>query len=253
MIVSLRMRDRHKIGVNSSGKLEIDGNKLSIKDIPFLRFRFNSYGDEEIQYIKEMAKKFSCSTMLAEVELDENTLENVKRLREEIVDIAVFVYTDIYGVEAEQEELEDTKLELLTDLADEVDIDRICLRDRTDSLDYVELKKLVENTASETFIDEEDFAICESPLSFGEMACLTAVKARELMANYSKIDDVPLPSANHQKGCCGCIQFLNIEKDYEAPAESKKAATKKTDSSDTVKKEKTVVKKKKGLSMSCRF
>jgi hypothetical protein len=77
--------------------------------------------------------------------------------------------------------------------------------------------------------------ICSSPLSFDDMACLTAVKAREIMSRYSTTTDVALPSANHQSmNCCGCIRYVTVTEDIPAPSDGKQkqASGNKKNSSD---------------------
>jgi hypothetical protein len=81
---------------------------------------------------------------------------------------------------------------------------------------------MIKQLCSQLRKSEEMFGVCSSPLSFSELACLTAVKARELMSVYSTIADVALPSANHQcMNCCGCIRYLTVTADTEAPADAK--------------------------------
>ena len=252
MIASIRINGKHKIGVSGNGYIDVNGTKISIKDIPFVRFRFKEYGYEEVKYIKDTIEKFPKSTPLAEVMLSDNTSEDVNRIRESIPNIAIFVYLEVWDedVANADEEDDDFEYDLVDTLATQIEqceVDKVCLIDKSTTLNFVNAKKLIEQYSSFTGFDEEDFSICCSPLSLREYGCLTAVKARELMAKYSKDDDVPLPTANHQKGCCGCIQYINIESDCMAPVDKKASAKSSEGNKSTDRKAPTQKKKSKGI------
>lgn len=227
MITSIVVTGTHKIGMNSSKKIKIGDNVLSVeKDIPFIRYRFNQYTDTEYSYIVESMKQFCFSTHLAEVLLSENTAGTIKYLAENIKNIAKYVYVDITDEEVVNGQISIEKISLIDTLAG-LDIDRIMLKDKTTKLDTITAKRFIKELSKRLGLSENTFGVCSSPLSFSEWACLTAVKARELMSIYSTIADVALPSANHQcMNCCGCIRYMTVSEDTEAPADGKTKATK---------------------------
>ena len=74
MVTSIVLTDCYSIGINGSKKFKVNDNVLSVeKDIPFVRYRFNQYTDREFNYIREMMQKFTNSTHLVEINLNENT------------------------------------------------------------------------------------------------------------------------------------------------------------------------------------
>lgn len=213
MIASIMVKDRYKLVPNNKGNIAIEDEQLHIKEIPFIRYDFDSYVEGDIEYIKDKQEKFPYSTHLAQIELSENSLKQIKMLKEEIGNIAVFLYINLVNEEVESGTIEEYKQDMLLDVTDNVEVDRIMLRDNTTNLFTVSAGRIVEDLSDLTGLEDEMFGICGSPLSFGERACLTAVKAREIMARYNDKEDIPLPTANHQKGNCGCIQYLKVETD----------------------------------------
>lgn len=231
MITSIVVTGTHKIGMNSNKKIKVDDQILSVeKDIPFIRYRFNQYTETEYEYIVNSMKQFCFSTHLAEVLLSENTAATISYLAGTIKNIAKYVYVDITDDEVVAGQISADKVALLDTLRG-LDIDRIMLRDKTTKLDTITAKRFIKELSKRLGFAENTFGVCSSPLSFSEWACLTAVKARELMSIYSTIADVALPSANHQcMNCCGCIRYMTVSADTEVPADGKvKAAKEKTE------------------------
>lgn len=231
MITSIVVTGTHKIGMNSNKKIKIGDNVLSVeKDIPFIRYRFNQYTDAEYDYIVKSMKQFCFSTHLAEVVLSDNTAETIKYLMENIKNIAKYVYVNINDDEVVAGQLSQDKLTMFDSLRG-LDIDRIMIKDKSTKLDTITAKKIIKELSKRLGFAESTFGICSSPLSFSEWACLTAVKARELMSIYSTVADVALPSANHQcMNCCGCIRYMTVTEDTEVPSDGKvKVAKEKSD------------------------
>ncbi len=234
MITSIVVTGTHTIKMNSNKKIKIGDNVLSVeKDIPFIRYRFNQYTEAEYAYILNTMKQFCFSTHLAEVPLSENTANTIRYLAENIKNIAKYVYIDITDEDMSIGDISADKLALLDTLVG-LDIDRIMLKDKTTSLDTVTAKRFIKTLSKRLGFSEDTFGVCSSPLSFSDWACLTAVKARELMSIYSTIADVALPSANHQcMNCCGCIRYMTVTADTEAPSDGKVKATKEKSDSET--------------------
>lgn len=227
MISSIVVTGCHNIGMNSSKKICINDTTFSVeKDIPFIRYRFDKYDEEEYAYIDKMKKQFSLSTHLAEINVNEQTatiLEEIgKRFNNTIVR---YVYIDITDADVVNGKLDENIMNLLNDIV-VLSVDRIMLRDKTTTLDTVSAKRIIKSICTDLGTTDDMIGICSSPLSFGEYACLTAVKARELMSLYSSVVDVALPSANHQcMNCCGCIRYVTVTSEQPAPVEGKTKST----------------------------
>ena len=232
MITSIVVTGTHKIRMNSNKKIKINDNVLSVeKDIPFIRYRFDKYTQTEFDYIVTSMKQFNVSTHLAEILLSESTPDTITYLVENIGNIAKYVYVDITDDEVVNGQLNEDKLLMLDKLVG-LQVDRIMFKDKSTKLDTVTTKKIIKALSKRLEFAENTFGVCSSPLSFSEWACLTAVKARELMSVYSNIADVALPSANHQcMNCCGCIRYMTVTADTEAPSDGNvKTAREKTSS-----------------------
>ena len=230
MITSIVVTGKHKIGMNSNKKIKIGDNILSVeKDIPFIRYRFDKYENEEYAYILDSMKQFSFSTHLIEIPLNENTKATLEYIEQNINSVAKYVYVDVTNEDVANGMISDYKAQYLESLAG-MEIDRIMFKDKSSSLDTIFAKKLIKTFSTKLKLKEDNFGICSSPLSFSDWACLTAVKARELMSVYSPIADVALPSANHQcMNCCGCIRYMVVNEDTLAPADNKIKNTSKSD------------------------
>lgn len=222
MITSIVVTDCYSIGMNSSGKIKVNDNVLSVeKDIPFIRYRFDAYDDAKLDYISKMMEQFKYSTHLAEIKMDDNTKDVVAHLADRFTNVAKYIYIDVTDEDVERGMIQPKYTEQLKELAS-IGIDRVMFKDKSTSLNTVYAKSIIKSAKNATGINEDDFGICGSPLSFGEMCCLTAVKARELMSLYSTVADVALPSANHQcMNCCGCIRYMVVSDNLLAPADAK--------------------------------
>lgn len=218
----------YNIGITNN-KIELEGNTLDIKkEIPFLRYALGEITDDKIEYIKAMKEKFSASTHLVEVTANENPniADTVSKIRNSIDSVAIYVYFNITDDNITSGSLAFTMIEAIKSLKS-TSVDRIMFKDKTTTLDTVMSQNLIKQAAKESGFAFSMFGICSSPLSFGESACLTAIKARELMSKYSSIADVALPSANHQcMNCCGCIRYIEVTDNIEAPAIKEKKSSK---------------------------
>lgn len=233
MITSLKVNGLFNIGVNSQELINVEGNNIKLSEIPFIRYNLDSYGTAEIEYIKSMMSKFSGSTHLIQVKLNENVNNSVAFLQTYASDIlskvAKFLYVDITSDEVINNCIDAQKLQNIVSTAGLIKFDRIMLVDNTTNLDMVHANRMRQDIAKSVNINLSKVGICSSPLCLeGELCCLTAVRARELISLYGNAE-MALPTANHQcMNCCGCIRFFEINSDLEAPALVEKANTKKS-------------------------
>lgn len=231
MISSLVVKGCHKLNVTDK-KIKVGETVLNIeKEIPFIRYRFNDYGDEQLNYIKSNMEAFDRITHLAEItvstEAEKHTsnLKAIDFLRNTLKDIAIFLYVDITDEMVAQKKIPDDIVNCVRELTANK-VDRLIFRDKSKTLDMF-ATRLFENQFKGMNVNTNDIGVCSSPLSFSDSRqCLNAIRARELMATYSKVADVALPSANHQcMNCCGCIRYLEVNEDtavIEAKATVKK-------------------------------
>ena len=231
MVTSIVLTGRHTLNINSFNKLKAGDSIISIeKDIPFVRYRFGVYTDADFQYIISTMDKLKYSTHLIELNLDTNTANNLEWLKNNITNIARFIYIDVTDEDVTRGGLTTDTLNLLMGIV-QYNVDRVMLKDKSTKLDIVTAKKIIDALSKQTGIKRDNFGICSSPLSFGDMCCLTAVRAREIMAVYSLIADVALPTANHQcMNRCGCIRYIVIDSDTDIISESKANANKESKS-----------------------
>ena len=215
MVTNLLFKEKHNIGIEKE-KCLINNEKTSIKDIPIIRYRFKEYGELEKQFIRNQISKFIYSVHLAELELSEKTQKELEDLADEFDNLAIFVYIPVDDTDV-QNGLNESKISLLESIKDEI-FDRILLLDNSKTLHIISANKIKEQVEATIDISKADIGICNSPLSIGENACLTAVRARDIIATYGTNECCAIPSANHQcMNECGCIRHIEIKSDIPAP------------------------------------
>ena len=232
MIASVVIKGKHSIGVNSNNKIKVDGQLLALNEVPFMRYRFESYGDEELEYIKKSMDKFKSPVHLIEITLDNNTASLLDKMSEDEVfeGLAKFLYVNIddnciaNGLSDETRQ----QLESIKDFY----LDRIMLKDKSSGLYPLAVERLRIEITNIVDFEARDIGICGSSMSFrcGDepgQACLTAVWARQIQAIYANSDDCVTPTSSHEKmTCCGCIQYLVVDQDCPAPLSAKEKSAK---------------------------
>ena len=215
MVTSLKFESMLNVSINKYGKFLLNENVTSVKEVPFIRYEFDRYTDVEIDYINKMLGKFSLSGHMAEVELNENSVESIINLREKVGNIAIYLYLDVYDEDVRELNLVTLNTEHLKNVLPYIKmIDRVMLRDNSTTLHNFSYVSMKNNLKIILKIKDDKIGICNSPLSIGKECCLSAVKARELAAKYALSSDCTLPSAFHEgTDCCGCIRYVKVETD----------------------------------------
>ena len=250
MLTSIVVPKMYQIETTKGGKFEVNGETLAIKDTPFVRYRFTRYSDEEIKYIKNMQEKFNRSAHLVEISLDGQTEEATATVLNNLNNICTFLYINVFdeGIKAEtMEELVKISNTMSLGLSGIVGVyDRIMLRDKTTSMNATQFNQIIEVVSGVTRYSKDKIGICSSPLSFNGMACLTAVRARELASIHCENGDLALPTGKHEcMESCGCIRHIVLTSDILS---GKEKVTKKK-ASETIKTSKALKRPKGGIPM----
>lgn len=231
MVTSIVLTGMYDIGISANNKIKTpDGTVIDLKDVPFVRYRFEKYGEEELKFIANNKKKFKC-VHLVEIDIAEDTPAVIDKLNEISKNIAVMLYVDVTDQVVVDKTFSDEMIEWMENAAD-CTFERINLRDKSTSMFNSDLDILKKETAQIMGVRPKEVGVCGGPLCFMDgNACITAVKAREILANYSDTDDVVVPSANHEAKIganesemnfclnkCGCIRYHVFNCDTAAPA-----------------------------------
>lgn len=238
MITGIALTGMYKIGISASNKIKTpDGVIVDLEKIPFVRYRFQKYGEEELKFIVENKKRFPCAHIV-EIVLDENTFDTINAIEDMDDMIAKIIYVDITDKEV-TDGLSDETIELLEQLP-EYNFDRLSIRDKSDTLFQLALDRLKRQVKEATDIREKDIGVCGGPCCFMDgNACLTALRAREIVSMYSNQENDAVSSANHEGKLenvddldycvnkCGCVRYHIFNKDTEAPS-SRQSGTDKT-------------------------
>jgi len=213
MKISIVLSGCHRIELDKSGKFNCGDTKVSIKEVPFVRYRFEQYTEKEIEYIGKMLDKFKFSTHLAEIQLSDKSYEELTLIKSKTDSVATYIYVPITD-EVVANGLSDETISMI-EKANMKEYDRVMLKDNSSTLYNVPAIKIKKVIAGKTGVDYRQIGICSSPLSFNEgEACINAVRARRLSAEYARSYEVALPSANHEcMNECGCIRHYEIRTD----------------------------------------
>ena len=240
MIASIVLKGMYNVGINSNNKIKVDGHLLSLSDVPFVRYRFDKYGEAELEFIKQNKTRMKGPVHLVEVPLYDGCAEVFDKI-ETMGGIARFLYIDVDDADINSGLKEETKNLLYKLVEADSFFDRVMLKDKS-TLIYpmaAEKLKLQVVDALGNIVEAKDIGVCGSPLSFRHsdiegQACLTAVWARKIMAEYADSADIVIPTASHEcMSCCGCIQYLTVTEDIPAPLSAKeKSAAKKAENAE---------------------
>lgn len=222
MIKSLVLKGKYSIDVDQYERIEVDGKKLSLKDIPYVRYVFDCYDDDTIEYIKNSIKKFKYSVHIADVTFGVDAKNTVAKLNEvfntENMELFTMLIIPVTDEMVAGEITDAATLDMLTDLSDE-DITRYVLRDNPNNikimsvLELSNLKKLIIRT---TGCKESDISICGSQFS-KQFGCLRASFVRELQTYKSEDIEVPLVPEGHEGNgdYCGCTRYSLVTSDIK--------------------------------------
>lgn len=229
MLMSIKLLNRVNIDIDKFGKFMLNDIKMSVKEVPFVRYAFESYGDVTIAYIKGVSELFKFSGNLVEIGVRHGYIEEIEKIREQLPNVAIFAYLDISDDDVLNNDISDEAKALIRELKGYNIIDRLMLKDKSKSLHAVSANKIKESIYKESEIKVSDIGICSSPLSFGEQCCLTAERARKLATKYTESMECALPTANHEgTNSCGCIRYVCVTEDIKCPSVSKKTQTQNT-------------------------
>lgn len=227
MIKSLVITGLYNISLDANNRVEIDDKKVSIKDIPYVRYKFDKYGDEEVEYIRKSIEKFPYSVHIADIQLVNNAQETCDRLNEIFnsnengdMNIILFVVINVYGDTVENGCFSDDAVGMIGDI-DKDSVHRFIIKDCDQAIvDKSRADKLIKALMSVSHANVSDIAICGSILSGDKgysKGCLPASVVRDLQTFKSEDIEVPLVPEGHQNcgGCCGCTRYAIVDSDIK--------------------------------------
>lgn len=253
MITNIKLKGMYNIGISETNHINVNGTNVALKEIPFVRYDFDKYDSEEVEFIKKNKEKFNLSTHLLQFKVSDRLMVDLANTVDLHAEMAKYLYIDVTDDTVANGQLDFNILTIAMNAKSMCKFDRIMLIDKTSNMDMVNAKKIIKHTAKTLSVAENKVGICSSPLCMQDnLACLTAVTARELAAVYATAKDLVSPSANHQDmNCCGCMRFYVVEKDIEAPVGKIKKTKEKTEKAITTeKKPQSNTKKTKVLSIN---
>lgn len=227
MVTSLKFNKIVNVNIGNTGKFKVGDNEnvLTLKDIPAVRYQFETYGDAEIAFISEIHKKFKHSVHVVELDLMEHNIGSVYTEIHKVVDnIATIVHLSLDDTHAESRDFTFNEQQKLLELKN-IPINRLMLHDRSIKLDYQGLSWLTDKACKLTKIHMKNIGCCSSPYTSSENCCMNAAIAREWSAKYNKDGEGSLPSSNHnsKESNCGCLRYILVSGDIKAVnAETKK-------------------------------
>lgn len=220
MITSLKFLKTVKVNVGNTGKFKVFDNEniFTLKDIPAVRYKFETYEDSDIAFIKEMHSKFKHSVHVVEFDVMVHDVPALyQKLHEAVENVAVIAHIGLNDAHAETRVFTEEEQQKLQELRT-VPINRLMLHDRSDKLDYQALSILKDAVLKLAKISDKSLGYCGSPYTDSTNSCLNAAMCREWSAKYNKEGEGSLPSANHNSTTesCGCLRYIIIDSDIEA-------------------------------------
>lgn len=228
MVISLRLKRPAVVGMNRNNKVKLNGTLVSMNDIPFVRYAFEKYDDEEIEFIKQNMQRFVGPVHFIELSATMAGIVDACSKISQLENTVKFLYVNI-----DEAVMQTNTLEHLYDILDNIvatgiRFDRLMLRDPNNYMIPIQVSKFrsqLSNYARKLGAPANDIGICGSALSFrrGDTdggACLTAVWARQLMTDYLPDSEINrgLPVASHEcMDCCGCVKYFTVTEDIPAP------------------------------------
>lgn len=245
MITSLKFLKVVNVSVGSGNKFKIgSGEPLDVREIPAVRYYFNDYGDEEIQFISQMMSIFKHSVHV--VEFDAHKPETYEKVTTVASNLAFIAHLSINNRHADEHDFNEDEINVLSALK-MIPLNRIMLNDTSTNLDYIGLATLIKKVKEYSGMSEKNIGCCNSPYTDSNNCCMSAALAREWSAKYNHVGEGALPSANHNNkdcGNCGCLRYELVTEDIIAVvSDSKKSfmnppsgnggSKKKTEKSDS--------------------
>lgn len=237
MVTSLMMTGKHSVGVNSYGKITLGkDNKISVKDVPSVRYNIPDITPDDTEYIKQMMDKFKFSVHVLEVEANNaGAIELWKKILDTGMKVAVIFRIDVTDQEVNNGAWA-PEVEAWLAQFKGMRVDRIAMRDRSSMLYNVAARTLKKRLSTILGVKEKMIGICCSPLTNSEECCMSAITCRDWEAIYGG-ENMVVPSANHEgknrnEHCaCGCIRYTVINRDIPVD-EPVKGFQKKTDKAE---------------------
>lgn len=230
----------YNIGLDGNNRVEIDDKKVSIKDIPYLRYKFDQYGDAEVEYIESSMKKFPYSVHIADIKLGADTNSICEKLNDKFntnedgdVNLIMFIDVDVDADTVEKCELPGGIDEMLKDI-DQSYVERFIVRDCDQAIvDKSRADKFIKYLHTEFGIDNRTIALCGSILSGDKgysVGCLPASVVRDLQTLKSDDVELPLVPEGHQNcgGCCGCTRYKEVDSDIKVTKSERVSGNRKS-------------------------
>ena len=162
MITNIKLFGMYNIGVNDSNNIDVRGTAVSIKDIPFVRYKFDNYGVDEINYIKKSMEKFATSTHMLEFTLNDTIETSLESAQEILSKVAKYIYIEITQEDVNANTMNQFVLTRLAEICRLCAFDRIMMVDKTDNLDMVTLRRFIKDE----HINKKIMVVCsdETPI-----------------------------------------------------------------------------------------
>lgn len=230
MVASVMFNKAVKLNMNK-GRFYVpnqDNKIISIKDIPAVRYRLGTIGEDNLAFIKKAMDIFTWSVHIAEVRYEEIT-DELMQFIESSEHLAWMLIVDVRDSDITGSEIGEGVMNPIRNMVEQGYMpDRIILEDNTTKMDQLALENVINAVAKVSKYKKDEIGVCNSPWSYGENPCLSAVVIRQLGSLYCDNDDMALPNCNHSSmNECGCARFFRVDEDLRCPAENKVEKPKK--------------------------
>ena len=139
VVTGLKFKKIVKVELDKHNKIKVDGERVGIKEVPYIRYDLGNYTVQELSFIEEMKEKFPHSVHIVDVDLQHEHVEvQMGMIKENIENVVIF------GIYTLDDSTKDNYEKVLQDLRNVniMVVEKLVLRDKTTYMMLPEFKKL---------------------------------------------------------------------------------------------------------------
>ena len=217
----------YDVGVDSFARTEINDKKLSIKDIPYLRYKFinGAINEEQIEYIRKSQEKFPHSVHIIDVKLDEYAKGTIDTITEKFGTykngkVAILLDIPVKAGDIASEMLNDEKKSLIEQNISESVYRYILCDEDMEIVDNMRLDGILGWIIKTLKIKADRIGLCNAPIMASSSkygihnlkGTLPASVVRDLQLYVNTDFEVPLVTEGHESrdNLSGCTAYYEV-------------------------------------------
>lgn len=231
-----------KVQLSAGDKFKVGKEKVGTNEVPYVRYKFDGYTEDEINFIKAMKKIFVHAVHIVDVNLqDSGVADYVEFVRANVENVCLF---GCYTLDDSSKDDLESVLQDFRDCTVLSVLEKVVLKDETTYMMLPHFDNIKKQLFRTTGID--NVSICSSPATTDENCCISAEYSRHLASRYGDEETVNVVATYQTKGLgCHCVRYVVINEDIvkcngdKAGSSNKEANKKDGGSKESKSKKKT--------------